>query len=82
MQCHQIDKEGGIQGPSLSLVGDRLEPVKLLNRLLIPVLKLLPVMDFQQSVQMMELLLLVGWLRQLMIILRLFWFLRMKRRLS
>ena len=36
MQCHQIDKEGGIQGPSLSLVGDRLEPVKLLESIVNP----------------------------------------------
>jgi putative heme-binding domain-containing protein len=36
MQCHQIDKEGGVQGPSLSLVGDRLEVGKLLESIVNP----------------------------------------------
>ena len=36
MQCHQIDKEGGVQGPPLSLVGDRLNSSKLLESLVNP----------------------------------------------
>ena len=35
-QCHKIDGQGGEQGPELSLVGDRLEPSKLLESLVNP----------------------------------------------
>jgi putative heme-binding domain-containing protein len=36
LQCHQVDGEGGEQGPELSLVGDRLQPSKLLESLVNP----------------------------------------------
>ena len=36
LQCHQIDGEGGEQGPELSLVGDRMQPSKLLESLVNP----------------------------------------------
>ena len=42
MQCHQIDKEGGVQGPSLSLVGDRLNADKLLESLVNPSAEITP----------------------------------------
>ncbi len=42
MQCHQIDKEGGVQGPPLSLVGDRLTPEKLLESLVNPSAEITP----------------------------------------
>ena len=42
MQCHQIDKEGGVQGPSLSLVGDRLNPSKLLESIVNPSAEITP----------------------------------------
>jgi putative heme-binding domain-containing protein len=42
MQCHQIDKEGGVQGPSLSLVGDRLEVGKLLESIVNPSAEITP----------------------------------------
>ena len=42
MQCHQIDKEGGVQGPPLSLVGDRLSSEKLLESLVNPSAEITP----------------------------------------
>ncbi|MDG0965147.1 MAG: HEAT repeat domain-containing protein [Opitutales bacterium] len=42
MQCHQIDKEGGVQGPPLSLVGDRLSSDKLLESLVNPSAEITP----------------------------------------
>ena len=36
MQCHKIDGQGGEQGPELSLIGDRMEPSKLLESLVNP----------------------------------------------
>ncbi|MEC7802718.1 MAG: HEAT repeat domain-containing protein [Verrucomicrobiota bacterium] len=36
LQCHKIDGQGGEQGPELSLVGDRMEPSKLLESLVNP----------------------------------------------
>ena len=42
MQCHQIDKEGGVQGPPLSLVGDRLSSEKLLESLVNPNAEITP----------------------------------------
>jgi putative heme-binding domain-containing protein len=42
MQCHQIDKEGGLQGPPLSLVGDRLNSDKLLESLVNPSAEISP----------------------------------------
>ena len=36
LQCHKIDDQGGEQGPELSLVGDRMEPSKLLESLVNP----------------------------------------------
>ena len=42
MQCYQIDKEGGVQGPSLSLVGDRLNPSKLLESIVNPSAEITP----------------------------------------
>jgi putative heme-binding domain-containing protein len=42
MQCHQIDKEGGVQGPPLSLVGDRLSSGKLLESLVNPSAEITP----------------------------------------
>ncbi|MBT3666926.1 MAG: c-type cytochrome [Opitutae bacterium] len=42
MQCHQIDKEGGLQGPPLSLVGDRLKSDKLLESLVNPSAEISP----------------------------------------
>ncbi len=42
MQCHQIDKEGGVQGPPLSLVGDRLKPTKLLESIVNPSAEITP----------------------------------------
>jgi putative heme-binding domain-containing protein len=42
MQCHQIDKDGGVQGPSLSLVGDRLNADKLLESLVNPSAEITP----------------------------------------
>jgi putative membrane-bound dehydrogenase-like protein len=42
MQCHQVDKEGGVQGPPLSLVGDRLDSNKLLESLVNPSAEISP----------------------------------------
>ena len=42
MQCHQVDKEGGVQGPSLTLVGDRLTADKLLESLVNPSAEITP----------------------------------------
>ena len=42
LQCHQIDKDGGVQGPSLSLVGDRLKADKLLESLVNPSAEITP----------------------------------------
>lgn len=42
LQCHQIASEGGVQGPELSLVGDRLEPSKLLESLVNPSAEITP----------------------------------------
>ena len=42
LQCHQIDKDGGVQGPSLSLVGDRLNADKLLESLVNPSAEITP----------------------------------------
>ena len=36
LQCHKIDGQGGEQGPELSLIGDRMEPSKLLESLVNP----------------------------------------------
>ncbi len=36
MQCHQMGKDGGIQGPPLTLVGERLPPEKLVESLVNP----------------------------------------------
>ena len=36
LQCHKIDGQGGEQGPELNLVGDRMEPSKLLESLVNP----------------------------------------------
>ena len=36
LQCHKIEGEGGVQGPELSLVGDRMNPSKLLESLVNP----------------------------------------------
>jgi quinoprotein glucose dehydrogenase len=36
LQCHKINGEGGLQGPELSLVGDRMTPSKLLESLVNP----------------------------------------------
>ena len=36
LQCHKIDGQGGEQGPELGLVGDRMEPSKLLESLVNP----------------------------------------------
>jgi len=42
LQCHKIGDEGGIQGPELSLVGERLEPPKLLESLVNPSVEITP----------------------------------------
>ena len=42
LQCHKIDGQGGEQGPELSLVGDRLEPSKLLESLVNPNAEITP----------------------------------------
>jgi len=42
LQCHKIGDEGGIQGPELSLVGERLKPPKLLESLVSPSVEITP----------------------------------------
>ena len=42
LQCHKIDGQGGIQGPELSLVGDRLDAEKLLESLVNPSAEITP----------------------------------------
>ena len=42
LQCHKINGEGGLQGPELSLVGDRLSREKLLESLLYPSAEITP----------------------------------------
>ena len=42
LQCHKVGSEGGIQGPELSLVGDRLAPAKLLESLVNPSAEITP----------------------------------------
>lgn len=42
MQCHQINGQGGVQGPELSLVGDRLHSDKLLESLVNPSAEITP----------------------------------------
>ena len=42
LQCHKINGEGGLQGPELSLVGDRLSNEKLLESLLYPSAEITP----------------------------------------
>lgn len=36
LQCHKIGEEGGVQGPPLTLVGERLKPEKLVESLVNP----------------------------------------------
>lgn len=36
MQCHKVGRDGGIQGPALDLVGERLTPEKLVESLVNP----------------------------------------------
>jgi quinoprotein glucose dehydrogenase len=36
LQCHKVDGVGGVQGPELNLVGDRMNPTKLLESLINP----------------------------------------------
>ena len=42
LQCHKIDGQGGIQGPELSMVGDRLNAEKLLESLVNPSAEITP----------------------------------------
>jgi quinoprotein glucose dehydrogenase len=42
LQCHKIASEGGVQGPELSLVGDRLDSSKLLESLVNPSAEITP----------------------------------------
>ena len=42
MQCHKMGKEGGIQGPPLELVGERLAPEKLIESLVNPNAEITP----------------------------------------
>ena len=42
LQCHKVGSEGGIQGPELSLVGERLAPPKLLESLVNPSAEITP----------------------------------------
>ncbi len=42
LQCHKVNGEGGLQGPELSLVGDRLNNEKLLESLLYPSAEITP----------------------------------------
>jgi len=42
LQCHKVGAEGGIQGPELTLVGERLEPSKLLESLVNPSAEITP----------------------------------------
>ena len=42
LQCHKIGEEGGIQGPELSLVGERLQAPKLLESLVNPSVEITP----------------------------------------
>ena len=42
LQCHKIEGEGGAQGPELSLVGDRMQPSKLLESLVYPSAEISP----------------------------------------
>ena len=42
LQCHKVGSEGGLQGPELSLVGDRLAPPKLLESLVNPSAEITP----------------------------------------
>ncbi|MEC7626981.1 MAG: HEAT repeat domain-containing protein [Verrucomicrobiota bacterium] len=42
LQCHKIDGQGGVQGPELSLVGDRLDAEKLLESLVNPSAEITP----------------------------------------
>ena len=42
LQCHKVGGDGGVQGPELSLVGDRLNPSKLLESLVNPSAEITP----------------------------------------
>jgi len=42
LQCHKVDGQGGIQGPDLNLVGDRLDVNKLLESLVNPSAEISP----------------------------------------
>jgi quinoprotein glucose dehydrogenase len=42
LQCHKVGDEGGIQGPELTLVGERLQPSKLLESLVNPSAEITP----------------------------------------
>jgi len=42
LQCHKVGGDGGVQGPELSLVGDRLKPSKLLESLVSPSAEITP----------------------------------------
>ncbi len=42
LQCHKVGAEGGIQGPDLTLVGERLEQSKLLESLVNPSAEITP----------------------------------------
>jgi len=42
LQCHKVGDEGGIQGPELTLVGERLQPPKLLESLVNPSAEITP----------------------------------------
>jgi quinoprotein glucose dehydrogenase len=42
LQCHKVGDEGGVQGPELTLVGERIEPPKLLESLVNPSVEISP----------------------------------------
>jgi putative heme-binding domain-containing protein len=42
LQCHKVGDEGGVQGPELTLVGERLEATKLLESLVNPSVEISP----------------------------------------